>query len=111
MKEKSNYSVFWTHIAKIDLSEIIEYIAQVNINAATKTLLKIEDLGNSLNSCPKKGRIVPELKKYNIIKYRELIFNPWRIIYKIEKNNVYVMAVIDGRRNLEDILLNRLLNR
>jgi toxin ParE1/3/4 len=33
---------------------------------------------------------------------------PWRIIYRIATPSVFVMTVIDGRRNVEDILLERL---
>jgi len=53
------------------------------------------------------GRIVPELQYYSILTYRELINPPWRIMYKIEGNKVWVLAVFDGRRNLEDLLLDR----
>jgi hypothetical protein len=45
-----------------------------------------------------------------LIIYRELIELPWRIIYKIEEDKVFVLAVIDGRRNMEDILLDRFVN-
>jgi plasmid stabilization system protein ParE len=56
---------------------------------------------------PLQGRIVPELRHYNILTYRELINSPWRIIYKIEEKKVWVLAVLDGRRNMEDVLLDR----
>lgn len=56
---------------------------------------------------PLQGRIVPELRYYGVLTYRELIRPPWRIIYKTEENKVWVLAVIDGRRNVEDILLDR----
>ena len=42
-----------------------------------------------------------------IIQYRELIKAPWRVIYRIDGNTVYVTSVFDGRRNLEDLLLER----
>jgi len=60
---------------------------------------------------PNRGRVVPELKFYNIITYRELIVAPWRIIYRIENDTVYVLSIIDGRRNVEDLLLARLINK
>jgi toxin ParE1/3/4 len=41
------------------------------------------------------------------MKYHEIIISLWRLMYKIENNFVCVMAVIDGRRNIEDILLQR----
>ena len=54
---------------------------------------------------PDRYRVVPELEKYGYLIYREIIVEYWRIIYKIENNYVYIMLVIDGRRNLEDLLL------
>jgi toxin ParE1/3/4 len=103
------YTVFWTEIAYNDLEVIIDYISNDSIDNALNVLYKIEEKAETLNSFPDRGRIVPELKFHNIESYRELIFNPWRIIYRIDKNNVYVLSVLDGRRNIEDILLERLL--
>ena len=60
---------------------------------------------------PNRGRLVPELKDQGILQYRELIHPPWRIIYRISENKVYVLSVLDARRNIEDILLKRLLNQ
>lgn len=61
-----------------------------------------------LGNHPERGRIVPELESYGITAYRELIVAPWRIIYQVRGNDVYVLAVVDGRRNVEDVLLDRL---
>jgi len=41
--------------------------------------------------------------------WRELIASPWRIIYRIEGRLVFVDLVLDGRRDVEDILMQRLL--
>lgn len=40
--------------------------------------------------------------------YRELIVSRWRLFYRIAGESVYVLARIDSRRNVEDILLERL---
>jgi hypothetical protein len=47
----------------------------------------------------------------NIILYREIIVDYWRIMYKIENDIVYIMVVIDGRRNVEDIILKEIMAR
>jgi len=41
--------------------------------------------------------------------YRELIIPPWRVIYRFSGDTVYVLSVLDSRRNLEDVLLERLI--
>lgn len=54
-----------------------------------------------------KGRIIPELKRQNVEKFREIIIKPCRLFYRIEQDTVYIMAVIDGLRNIGNILLSR----
>jgi plasmid stabilization system protein ParE len=68
----------------------------------------IKKKASSLYLFPDRGRIVPELKDQGITQYRELIVPPWRIIYIISENKVYVFSVLDSRQNIEDILLKRL---
>lgn len=104
------YNLIWTKSAEHDLIEIIDYIlSKEEINIAKKIYEKIRNRINLLKDSPEQGRVVPELQILKIKKYREIIINPWRIIYKIENRKVFVLLVIDGRRNLEEILLDRLL--
>lgn len=103
----NSFKVLWTVSANKDLEEIIEYISNDSIDVAIKQYEKIKKRSAELKSFPEKGRIIPELLKENIRTYRELIIEPWRLIYKVENRKVYVMAIIDGRRNIEDILLKR----
>ncbi|OPX91428.1 type II toxin-antitoxin system RelE/ParE family toxin [Pelotomaculum sp. PtaB.Bin117] len=101
------YHVFWTQTAQQDLKRIIDYIAADSEDRAKKNYRAIRQKAADLQSMPQRGRIVPELKYFSILTYRELISPPWRIIYKLENDKVWVLAVIDGRRNFEDILLDR----
>jgi len=95
--------------AKNDLREIIKYISKNNPMNALNVLKRIGDRINTLNHFPERGGYVPELLKNNIKDYRQLIESPWRIIYKIDKNIVNVLIIIDSRRNTQDILLERLI--
>lgn len=104
---KGTYQVFWTQTAQQDLKRIIEYIAADSEIQARRVYLNIKQKADNLRQMPLQGRIVPELRYFSILTYRELISPPWRIIYKTEENKVWVLAVIDGRRNVEDILLDR----
>ena len=101
------YTVKWIAAAKKDLEEIIEYIARDSIEIAIKKYEIIKETAQQLCLFPEQGRVIPELSRQNIVKYHELIISPWRLMYKIENTVVYVMAIIDGRRNIEDILLQR----
>ena len=105
-----NYEVIWAHVAEKDLREIIEYIAIDNPKNALKILKRIKKKASSLYTMPERCRVVPELKAQNITQYQELIDTPWRIIFRIVEKKVYVLSVLDSRRNIEDILLARLVN-
>lgn len=106
---ETEYQLKWTDSAKDDLVEIITYIQKDRPVVAKEVYEKIKKIAHSSNLFPLKGRIVPELEKEGMTFYRELISKPWRIIYKVGKDRVYIMAIIDSRQNLEDILLKKLL--
>jgi len=103
------YKVHWANIAEKDLVGIIEYIADDNLTNAVNVFEKLKKKASSLNQFPQRGRIVPELKGHGIILYRELIVDPWRIIYRISGKKVYVLSIVDSHQNVEDILLKRLI--
>jgi plasmid stabilization system protein ParE len=105
------YFVKWTAPAREDINEIIDYISLTNLTYAVKILDKIEAHVEQLDMLPGRYRIVPELERYGYLLYREIIVDYWRIIYKIENNIVYIMLVIDSRRNLEDLILKEIVLR
>jgi toxin ParE1/3/4 len=99
-----------TENARLDLHEIVDYISNRESQTIAKQInKKIKEKIKDLSDYPEKGRIIPELDQFNIIKYKEIIVAPWRIIYKIQQNNIFVLNIIDGRRNLEDLLLKNLI--
>ncbi len=102
------YEVLWSNIAEIDLKSIIEHIAEDSPSNAFKIFKNIKQKVSNLYTFPEKGRIVPELKDQGIMQYRELMIPPWRILYRISEESVYILSVLDSRRNIEDILLRRL---
>ncbi len=106
----NRYKVIWSDTAELDLERIIEYIAIDSPSNALKVLTKIKKKSSTLYRYPERGRIVLELQEFNILQYREVTIEPWRVIYKIAGKNVFVVSVIDSRRNVEDILLDRLVN-
>jgi len=103
------YEVVWTQIAEEDLTAIIKYIQSDNPVAAKDSLQRIRAKASNLDSLPERGRIVPELRQQGILQYRELIVPPWRMIYRISDNLVYVLAIFDSRQNIEDVLLDRMI--
>jgi len=104
------YQIYWTKTAQRDLIKIIKYIQADSPKAAANIFEKIKDKTQELALFGERGRIVPELQFQGVVQYRELIVPPWRIMYRISMNMIYVLSVLDSRRNLEDILLERLIS-
>jgi toxin ParE1/3/4 len=107
----NKYKVFIPSNVVNDIKEIVDYIAEDNAAIALEILDKLETRINSLKDYPERGRVVPELLNQNIVEYREIIETPWRIIYKISGTNVFILTILDGRRNVQDILLRKLMNK
>ncbi|MFZ3114424.1 MAG: type II toxin-antitoxin system RelE/ParE family toxin [Syntrophales bacterium] len=105
------YEIIWTDVAENDLKDIIEYIYIDNHKNALTVLKNVKQSASNLCTLPERGRIVPELQEQGILQYRELIIPPWRLIYRIDERKIYVLSVIDSQRNVEDILLSRLVGR
>jgi plasmid stabilization system protein ParE len=102
-------TVYWTASARRDLESIVLYLAERSPQAALSTLDRLETRAKSLVRLAGRGRIVPELEHLHIREYRELVVTPYRVIYRVQGPRVFVLGVFDGRRSLEDILLDRLI--
>lgn len=102
------YDVRWSETSENDLIAIVQYIADDNTYKAYEIFKRIKESASKLRSFPDRGRTVPELLEQGITQYRELIIPPWRIVYRVSENKVYVLSVLDSRQNVEDILLRRL---
>ena len=108
IKEYEKYHVKITQGAEKDLDEIIEYIAQNNPRTAMQIMEQIIEKIKTLDHFPFRGGYVPELLARNIKDYRQISENPWKIYYKVDGNVVNVLSIIDSRRNLKDVLINKL---
>lgn len=106
------WSVFLTDDAASDLSELYEYIARHDSpGKADNVLDRIEKTFESLSESPERGPWPKELLELGIKDFRELFFKPYRIIYRIIGQSVYVLVIADGRRDMAALLERRLLQR
>ena len=103
----------WTVIygdgAKDDILAITDGIAQDSAINAGKAIDRLEHRIGTLATLPERGRVVPELQWHGISNVREILEKPWRILYQIRAGEVLIVAVYDGRRHLNDVLLERFL--
>lgn len=105
------YKVYWTEPASVDLIDIIEYISRDSQSAAESIYKKIKSQCTQLKTHPERYRVVPELLDIDIKDYREVIHPPFRIIYKLTESRVYIIAVVDSRRDFESFIYKRLLRK
>ncbi len=104
------YSVLLTDDAVRDLEELDAYItAQDGPGGAQHVLGKIADAFISLEELPERGSYPPELAAIGVHEYREVFFKPYRIVYRVQKNMIYVYTVADGRRDMQSLLARRFL--
>jgi len=104
------YQVWMIAEAEEDLFQIHEYVARHDSPVNADWLLrKLEAACASLNRIPKRGHVPPELETVGVFEYREILFQPYRIIYQIQGDRVYVHCVLDGRTDLQELLQQRLI--
>jgi plasmid stabilization system protein ParE len=84
------------------------FLALDSEQGAERVLRRIERRAAILESSPARGRVVPELASFQMRTWQELVIKPYRLVYRIEGDTVIVFAVFDARRDLEDLLLERL---
>jgi toxin ParE1/3/4 len=103
-------AVLLTDDAAHDLDALYDHIALHDApEKADYVLEQIEKAFVSLSASPERGAYPKELLAVGIREYRELFFKPYRIIYRVIGNNVYVLLIADGRRDMQALLQRRLL--
>ena len=105
------FAVFLTNDAARDLDEIYNYITlHDSPQKADYVLEQIEKVFSRLSEFPERGAYPKELLALGIREYREIFFKPYRIIYRVMDKIVYVLLIVDGRRDMQSLLQRRLLN-
>lgn len=104
------YAVVLLEAAQWDLFDIHQYVEQNDSPESADRLLDgVERIIAALETMPERGHFPPELERIGIRLYREIHFKPYRIIYAIEGDAVLVYGVLDGRRDMQTLLQQRML--
>jgi len=104
-------TIQWSKDAGDDLMEIISFIAERSGKKVARGIYsRIKENVESIREFPATGRIVPELASIGITEIHELIEPPWRIFYRIYRNEVRILSVVDGRGNAEEILYRKVID-
>jgi len=96
--------------AEEEIFDIYKYVLRADGRSRADHLLaKLQETCQSLADIPRRGHSPPELERVGVRGYREIHFKPYRIIYQIVGKKVFIHCVLDGRRNLQEILERRML--
>jgi toxin ParE1/3/4 len=92
------HTVIWSPRAIDDVDGIAAYIAEDSEAYAASVVRTILEITRRLPESPNIGRIVPEFGDEAI---REVFAYSYRIIYRINKGEILVAAIIHDRRLLD----------
>jgi len=107
-----SFSVLLTADAVRDLEDIYQYVAIHDApGKADRLLTNIEKVFSRLSEYPERGVYPKELSALGIREYREIFFKPYRLIYRIMGDKVYILLIVDGRRDMQSLLQRRLLEK
>jgi plasmid stabilization system protein ParE len=88
--------VDWAGPAVRDLESIWSYIARDSEYYADRFAERIVAAVENLTSFPELGRVVPEVMNSSI---REVLFQNYRLIYRVEPDRILVVAVMHAARD------------
>jgi toxin ParE1/3/4 len=92
--------IVWTQPAVKDLRELHAYIARDSEMYASVFVERIILAVERLSDYPKVGRIVPETNNENI---REVLYQKYRLIYRVKSDSIEMLSVIHGARDLAEL--------
>lgn len=104
------FEVRLTRGAEEDLDRLHDHVAEQSGVAAADALLdaliaRIE----ALERFPDRGGVPKELGRLGIRTFRQLVHSPYRIVYRVAEQAVFVLMIADGRRDMQALLERRLL--
>ena len=89
----------WSEEALEDIESIATYIEKDSPTYAKSVVSKFFEKAEILQEFSELGRKVPE---FNDAKIREIFVYSYRLIYKLSKENILIVAIVHGKRLLEN---------
>ncbi len=104
------FEVLLSEDAERDLEDIYRYVARRDsIDKADRLLIALEETCLGLAEFPERGNVPRELAPLGMTEFREVHYKPYRAIYRIIGRKVIVYCVLDGRRDMQTLLRQRLI--
>ena len=93
------FKLEWSEEALEDIESIATYIEKDSPIYAKSVVSKFFEQAEILQEFSELGRIVPEI---NDLQIREIFVYSYRLIYRLEKDKILFIAVVHGKRLLEN---------
>ena len=84
--------------ADIDFESIIEFYLEKDADYPRRIYNAFLSKTNNLMMYPEMGRVVPEFSAQKMTKYRELIIDHFRFIYRFDKHEIIFVRILDSRK-------------
>lgn len=93
-----------------DLDELYASMHLHGASGGAERLLDLlENAFTSSSELPDRGATPPELLQFGDREYREIRVDPYRVVYRVVGQSVWVLLIADNRRDLQTLLQRRLL--
>lgn len=89
--------VIWSEQALRDVEHIRDYIAQDSPAYAQPFIERLLHATRHLPQFPRSGRPMPEANRPDI---REVIYQGYRIVYRLHSGSIEIIMVVHGSRDL-----------
>lgn len=91
--------VTWTALAEQQAAEAFAYIHADRPTAAVRWLDRVLAAVATLAEHPDRGRAIPEVGRSEL---RELIVRPYRVMYRRDPKQVFILSIRHGRRMFDE---------
>jgi toxin ParE1/3/4 len=105
------YKIIWSKDAGDEFAEIISwYKYTAGKNVAQRIYTKINSQIKKLKDFPGIRKQAQILKSVGAHDYRQIVQDNWIIYYRAKGQTINIISVIDGKRNLEEILYKKMID-
>jgi toxin ParE1/3/4 len=105
-----SFAVEFTTGARQDLLKIYRYIKGAGRPDAAKRMYEqLSKACDSLSQHPERGNVPSELEGISEMLCRQIVIKNYRIIYQVIGKVVIIHGIIDGRRNIREVMRQRIL--
>ena len=106
----ADFDVWLTRGAQIDLEALYGFMKDNRSADQADVLLdRLLAAIETLEISPLRGSVPKELDALGIREFRQILVEPYRLIYRVGGMTVFVMVIADGRRDMQALLERRFL--